>query len=407
MIEFKAINSNTDEEIRRSNFDIYIDGKHFSPPDFVGRMRDDGSIHDLILRSADLIEQFISHKVIEIPVSFEYLNISFRPNYAFGLKFLDSVSISEKYEKKYNSTESKSDYEFVSLGTYDISYNFDPDLTEWNQIYSITDYYEFYSKALTKLGDSSIKFGKHDPQEGLQHGFFVRFQEFPLDLPLEEVIKNNLTILRRLHSEVESAVLANQNQNSVAISIEIPDEIREPYSQYLIYFSRFLKDLGVNASSELHNEAGNILFTITPVDENEALDKIRAALEVYLRLPNSPIDEYSNISTEIEVQRLTANVQHLKSQLSLANAQKQLNEAVIEAKDVTIQALRFTVSQQKQLLSGDISTGIIDITPHNPNTQKDKEDLINGIVSLTTYEGQGFEISLAEIYRRLKKVFKK
>ena len=139
---------------------------------------------------------------------------------------------------------------------------------------------------------------------------------------------------------------------------------------------------------------------------NEALDKIRAALEIYLCLPNAPESNLSEASTAIEVHQLNANIQHLKSQLSLAKAQKQLNESIIEAKDATIQALQFTITQQKQLLNGDISAGIVDITPH-PQKNTDKEDIIEGIVSLTKYDGNGFEISLAEIFRRLKQAFKK
>lgn len=403
MIELKMISP---EPQVHTNFEIYINGKKYTHPEIKGHLRnDEKSSFMLELRSTEVIEQFISHKMSEVPATPEYIRLKFRPNYGFDLEFLEGIYISERYERKYNEPGSKREYELVGVGIYEISFDFDPDLTEWKKEYSVTDYYTAYSKVFEKVTDSSIDCGLHDPEGGIQHGFFTRFTDMPLELPIAEVIENHLTLLRQLHSEAEAEIADLQNQNSVTISIEVPDEIRAPYSQYITYFSQFLKDLGVESTSELHNEASNILFTITPTDSSQALDKIRAALEIYLCLPNSPVSDYPEISTGIEVQRLTANIHHLKSQLSLVRAQNQLNEAMLEAKDVTIQALRYTIIQQKQLLNGDISSAIIDITPA-PQINK-KEDLLEGIVSLTKYEGQGFEINFAEIFRRLKEFIKK
>jgi archaellum biogenesis ATPase FlaH len=162
-----------------------------------------------------------------------------------------------------------------------------------------------------------------------------------------------------------------------------------------LYFAKFLKDLGVEAETALTNEAGHVLFTVTPVDETQALDNVRSALDVYLRLPSSPISDVTNES--IAVQRLEANILRLRSDLKLAAAE-------LQAKNTTIEAQRLIIDVKDAMLSGEILVGSVkDVTPH----REDKEQLIDGLVALSTYENKGVEIYLGEVLRRLKKLFNK
>ena len=52
-----------------------------------------------------------------------------------------------------------------------------------------------------------------------------------------------------------------------------------------------------------------VLFTVTPTDQEEALGKIKEALDLYLELPASPISDTVNES--IAVQRLESTVLRL------------------------------------------------------------------------------------------------
>jgi hypothetical protein len=158
---------------------------------------------------------------------------------------------------------------------------------------------------------------------------------------------------------------------------------------------QFLKDLGVEASSELKHEAGKVLFSVTPVNKDEALDKIRAALEVYLCLPSGKLAVSGN--DPIEVQRLSANILHLQGQLMLA-------QAMIQHKDAAIQLQQATIHQQQHLLAANVITqSVIDITPKKV---EDKEEFLGGALALTQIEKSGVIINLAEIYRRLRGLFK-
>ena len=182
--------------------------------------------------------------------------------------------------------------------------------------------------------------------------------------------------------------------DSIAVLFDFPEEVRVPCEQYLLYFGQFLRDLGIQATSDLSHEAGQVLFTVTPKDSRTALDKVRAALSVYLRLPSSPVGDASH--DEIAVQRLESTVLRLQGDLRLASAE-------LQAKATTIEAQQLIIQTQKGLLNGEIvMNSIKDVTP----SADDKEKLLGGIVALATYKEKGVEVNLAELYRKLKGVFK-
>lgn len=161
---------------------------------------------------------------------------------------------------------------------------------------------------------------------------------------------------------------------------------------WVLYFGQFLRDLGVQSTSDLSHEAGQVLFTVTPTDSRTALNKVRAALNVYLRLPSSPVGDASH--DEIPVQRLESTVLRLQGDLRLASAE-------LQAKNTTIQAQELIIQTQKGLLNGQIVfDSIKDVTP----SAEDKEKLLGGIVALATYKEKGVEVNLAELYRKLRSV---
>jgi hypothetical protein len=201
-------------------------------------------------------------------------------------------------------------------------------------------------------------------------------------------------LLRELHQQVESSLISPVSSNSVAVTFDFPDAVRVPCEQYLLYFVEFLRDLGVEATSESKDHAGKVLFTVTPTDAQEALTKIRTALEIYLRLPSSPIGNL-NADGGPEIQKLVANVHYLKSQLALS-------QAMIEAKNATIQAQQLTIETQRVAPGNLVIDSVVEITP---TSKTEKEDLLGGTLSITKYQGKGFEVNLPEIFRRLKKWF--
>jgi hypothetical protein len=189
--------------------------------------------------------------------------------------------------------------------------------------------------------------------------------------------------------------MSKLRSDSVVMHFDFPEEVKVPCEQYLLYFVQFLKDLGVEATAELQQEAGQVLFAVTPTDKQTALDKIRTALETYLQLSSNPVNDASIVEYEIAAQRLAANIDHLKGQLRLAHAELRLADATAQTQQVTI----------NHLLSGQvIIDSVKDVTP-KPQPE-DKEELLDGTVALTKVNWKGVEFNLPEIFRRLRGLFR-
>ncbi|MGE0560791.1 MAG: hypothetical protein AB7O47_03160 [Flavobacteriales bacterium] len=235
--------------------------------------------------------------------------------------------------------------------------------------------------------DNEATFHLEDP-EIVNNGFGIEIQISNLDISTETIYQQILGKFDELIGNSISGLLLEAKQNSLTSIFRFPEEIQVSCEQYLIYFSKFLEDLGINAKTTIEAEAQNTLFTVTPEDPNQALSQIRDALNIFLSLPEMPeVEVISKNFDDIAIQQLVSNVYHLKSQLILAHS-------IIQAKDATIQSLSFTTFQQRQLLES------------ADDKEAKEEKVLDGIVTVGEYEGKGFKINLAEIFRRLKRKLK-
>lgn len=169
---------------------------------------------------------------------------------------------------------------------------------------------------------------------------------------------------------------------------DFPEDIKIACVQYLQYFAEFLKDVGIKAEVALTpKDSGEFLFSVMPKNKDEALDNIREALNVYLRLPNSNID--ADMS-DLAVQSLNAQIFHFKGQLTLA-------AATIQQQQSTIQNL------QLKPISPDV------LVLSQQGNEKDEEPLLGGIIKVGEAElAEGaLSINLAALLRWLKEKFRK
>ena len=284
---------------------------------------------------------------------------------------------------------------YIRAEDSEIIFTCHPDLEKWNKYYTFQQYCNELGRVLMDLEDDRIKFRTFK-----EDSYYIN--TFEITLPFEFTqgavsycIASCSNIISDLHANAVLALADNSTSNSISLLFNFPEDVRVPCEQYLQYFIQFLLDLGVNATSEISNNGRNTLFSVTPLDRDEALDKLRIALDAYLSLPSSPV--CSGLDGGIPTQRLVANISHLQGQLVLA-------QAVLQAKDATIHAQTLTLSHQQQLLDGLLLKPIRRDEPTIP-PENDKEDLITDIISVTKYRGKGFEINLPEMFRQLKKLF--
>lgn len=259
---------------------------------------------------------------------------------------------------------------------------------DWKMPWSFSDYHAKFARCVEDQF-------KNYEVAAVMSTLAVSFPVKHLGNTIAEELATYPELFQRLHEKTERSLASAISQESLLMYFDFPDEVKVPCEQYLLFFTQFLKDLGVKVNTSLTENAGQVLFTVTPTDKTEALDNIRSALDVYLHLPSSPVSD--SINESIAVQRLEANILRCRSDLKLAAAELQANETTIEAQ-------RVIINVQKAMLSGEIlADSMKDVTPK----PEDKEHLIDGVVALSVYKEKGVEINLGELLRRLKQVFKK
>ncbi len=350
-------------------------------------------IDDVVIEKAEVIYRFITsmnQKVYEIRCFDKKYTKKIAENVLLE-SFQPLIDVSLDYDVDWGDHVSV----YVRAEDSEIIFTCIPDLEKWNKYYTFQQYCDEFAKTIMSMKDDRIKFKTYKDEN-----YYITTFEITLPFeftqgPVSYSIDSCSNIISNLHANVVRSLADNSTSNSISLLFDFPEEVRVPCEQYLLYFIQFLLDLGVKATSEISNNGGKTLFSVTPLDRDEALDNVRIALDAYLNLPSSPV--CGGLDGGIPTQRLMANISHLQGQLVLA-------QAVLQAKDATIHAQTLTISHQQQLLDGLLLRPIRKDEPTIP-PENDKEDLITDIISVTKYRGKGFEINLPEMFRQLKKLF--
>ena len=244
----------------------------------------------------------------------------------------------------------------------------------WNKPYSIHEVYNIARDIINKDEDDqiSIKASNNDNatiinfQIGIRNDDITLGEIYALAFEKYQTLSNKLLI-----------ALSNYSPHDIFVTqFNFPEEIKTACKQYLIYFGQFLADMGINANTSMKEDANKVLFTIIPEDGNEALDKIKEALEVYMNAPANPdIDNITSSSNnDVAILQWGANINHLRSQVMLAHA-------VIQMKDATIEALQLSNYRLKEELS---TSRQVAETAQGFNEEK----ILSGTVAVKKYDGK-------------------
>ncbi len=265
-----------------------------------------------------------------------------------------------------------------------IKFEVKPYAEEWARPFSIAEYAEALEQTVKRLGLSGVSYYA---DELVLNGFGLQCRMSAGNPVVGHEIERCAEVLRTVCGEAEKLLAAAARKNAVTTFFSFPATIRTACEQYLLYFVQFLEDLGIRADAEIKEDARRVLFSVSPADGPSALEHIRQALEVYLKLPGTPefgaaASRYPNLA----VQQLHANILHLQSQLTLAKASLQAQEA-------TVEVLQLSNYQYRQLLSSE----------EKPKART--EPLIGDTVHVTEIECKGMKVDLPLILKRLKRVF--
>jgi len=263
------------------------------------------------------------------------------------------------------------------------------DFVNWNKPYSIAEFSEEMSIMIKADENPLYEFFEVD-DEIITNGFGFEVTLIDENSILSEIERTLINYADNLLDTTIASIISKLDANVLVTYFDFPDPIKTACKQYLVYFAQFLMDIGIDVETEIKEDAHKTLFKIIPNNNNESLELIKNALDVYLRMPN--VDDLTILKTEnsndISIMQLQANVLHLKSQLLIASS-------VMQLKDATIEQLQLSNYQYKNSLQGNIIKNEID----------KEEEVIKGILSVKKYDGKGFTVNFAEILRRMKRKF--
>lgn len=266
-------------------------------------------------------------------------------------------------------------------------------LVWWDRSYTYEEYTEALEAELRELGWEAHS-DKH--ALGLSHGTHWRLSlsnsHAHLDRVLGDLFDDLAVDLHTSIETVEAALRRRISQAAVIETFDFPEHLRGPCTQYLLYFVQFLRDLGIEAKAEVKEEAHRVLFSVTPADGKDALQKVRDALAAYLVVPSiGDLSPAVAANPDIAMLQLQANVSFLQSQVQLA-------AAVVQAKDATIHSLSFMLDQYRQSLPAGSAKAI---GSGRKQGGDDTLPVADGLVVIKDYEANGVTVKLPEIFRRL------
>jgi hypothetical protein len=279
-------------------------------------------------------------------------------------------------------------------------------LDQWARPYSAAELAVAIERELSSRGLDHCKFLEGDDFPTGSPDFALLFS---LQEPLGTLATNFASIAPPLEDLLNTAtkeLLALARRNSIVTFFEFPSSVRTACQQYLVYFVQFLSDLGIEADAELKEDAQRVLFSVTPRDGADALDRIRTALGAYLSLPESDAVHTGIVHNgDIAMLQLDANVMHLKSQLALANA-------VQQAQGATIESLQLSNFQYRQLLLTQQPTPPTELKGLIPSSSEmtsgadevqanDDEEFFDGTIAVSKLKLRNVTIDVPRILRGL------
>jgi hypothetical protein len=240
--------------------------------------------------------------------------------------------------------------EIPGRGNLSATFSFEAPLTEWKGNYSFKEYIKEYESIWLQNShfDGDLQFFEDDVVQ-YEITFLIPFGR----IKIRELVSQYQNLLVEIHEVVDALITAKNYESIFLGNFNFPEQFKIPCKQYLLYFAQFLQDLGINATSNLTEEAGKVLFSVTPTDDQEALGKIREALAVYLNLPSSPI-VYDESFAAMRLQQQVENLQHAQRmterEIRSAERELRLSQTVIEHQDKAIQDRNMTIEQQNRII---------------------------------------------------------
>ena len=267
----------------------------------------------------------------------------------------------------------KEDGTIEDLEDCDIYIYLRPNIHSWNNLFTYAEYEDLFLseiKQFEEIDNLSIVFQKQ--VEPAYRKMFLGNREIEFlttsnlkQKTIDDSISECVNKIKEIDKLVHNKFLQDSIPEQIITKFIFPDQIKNECQQYLLYFTKFLQDLGVSVSSKITEEAGKVLFSVSPTDDNEALDRIREALAIYLNLPASPISdiEYSENFALMRLQHQVRNLHHsqqmAKTEILSTQYALRLAQQNIENQDKIIHHQNSFIDNQNKVIEKITSKSIM------------------------------------------------
>lgn len=352
MVKFEYIKDNTS---KYENIRVRVNG-YYDEDSYVSKWPDENNKH-IHIYSQQVINIIYEEKISSLLCGgITFIKISLDESYNLAtIEEKDSSEISIEKEKD----------------KYIIKCNFQYDYEYWNRNYTIPEIVSYLSKVTSEK--QNILFNINDTETTLNGFNFSKEIEFT-DRILRDEISEFMIEIREIFKE-SYEYLERSNKSSVSIQFNVNDSIKTACMQYLIYFTQFLEDIGIDSKAEIKEDVNRILFEVEPNDKTIALKRIKEALAIYISLIDCEELQFYNDYSNVAVMQLQSNIYHLKSQLMLA-------KTIIDQQRISIELLSSVKVNSEE---------------------KDEISLLGGAVKLKEFECKGVTINPAKVLNLLKR----
>lgn len=232
---------------------------------------------------------------------------------SLGLEFDLRKSDSDKYES----------YALVKI-------SFDGD--NWRNAWSITDFCNvFVEKSKPRRqSDFEVRF---EDREIPSNGIEIRFSYPNGDALIGQEIERWRSFAEEIYRETLIGLMEKLDEDSLVVFFDFPDEYASLCKHYLVYFREFLRLAGVDSKVTVADESERVLLSVTPADGKAALGFVRAALGVYLKIPQakiaplpSGITDFSMVQVAKAVEQFRSTVGPIDQALPVSSLNREISE---------------------------------------------------------------------------------
>ncbi len=244
-------------------------------------------------------------------------------------------------------------------------------LDEWS--YSIN--IKGYADELTKLINMGTNYSANweFSMGDLMGNIAIELEDNSL---IDGSFNNAIASIEKIH---ETVIKKYSYLHEVIAQFEFTEANIHIYSQYLVYFGEFLKNIGIDSNTIVRTDNNTAILSVVPKNQKHALEEIYSALAVYIGFPsdNEILQPKEDIQSQIRYQQLEALVQHLESQLKLSNAL------------VNVQQREITLIDSTKIL--------------NIKTEQKVWEPLSGVRINKVYKGKYFEINFEKLLKIINK----